>query len=343
MIETSRELKVLHGIDKNAIPFDELFAGNQPVLMKNVVHDWPLVQAGKTSSHSVMDMLSEHDSGKPVIVYQGESDIKARFGYSADYTGLNYTAVRSTLTETFDKIATQLDQDEHDFLYINSLRLDQGFPLLAREHSLTFNHPDFERNTPLAKIWLGTESVAAAHFDQPRNIACCVQGKRRFTLYPPEQIHNLYPGPMNLTPGGQVVSVIDPEQDNDEIFPKFARAREAAIVVDLEPGDALYYPSLWWHEVQALERFNVMINFWWRVGEPFLGNPMDALMHAILSVRDLPEAEKAAWKHVFEYYIFNTRGVTHQHLPKVKHDPIVDIDDNTARQLRAVLLKNLNR
>ena len=73
----------------------------------------------------------------------------------------------------FDAIRSQLDQDKHDYLYINSLRLDEGFPKLSQTHQLAFEHPEFNNNQPVAKIWLGTESVAAAHFDQPKNIACC--------------------------------------------------------------------------------------------------------------------------------------------------------------------------
>ena len=61
----------------------------------------------------------------------------------------------------------------------------------------------------VGKIWIGTESVAKAHYDVPRNIACCVLGHRRFTLFRPEQIVNLYPGPLQLTPGGQVVTMAD--------------------------------------------------------------------------------------------------------------------------------------
>lgn len=70
---------------------------------------------------------------------------------------------------------------------MNSLTLDENFPGLREHNDLQFNHADFAGNTPLAKIWLGTESMASAHYDVPANIACCVLGRRRFTLFPPSR------------------------------------------------------------------------------------------------------------------------------------------------------------
>ena len=35
------------------------------------------------------------------------------------------------------------------------------------------------------------------------------------------------------------------------------------MVADLEPGDAIYIPALWWHAVQATGELNVLVNYWW--------------------------------------------------------------------------------
>jgi hypothetical protein len=343
VIKKQQKVKVLEGITPDSIPFDELFAEEQPVVLKGLVKDWPLVKAGKQSPDKVMQQLEEHYSQRPMLVYKGPPEIKARFGYDKSCTGVNYSTERSTIPEVFNTIRSQSTQEQHDYLYINSLKLDEGFPALSESHSLSFEHPEFKHNQPLAKIWLGTESVAAAHFDQPKNIACCVLGKRRFTLFAPDQVDNLYPGPLSPTPGGQVVTLADLSKPDFTRFPRLKQALENAYIVDLEAGDSLYYPSMWWHEVEAFARFNTMVNFWWMTAQPFLGNPMDVLMHAMMSVRDRPSSEKAAWKELFDYYIFADPENVRAHLPPQSHGAFATIDDNLSRQLRAMLRNNLNR
>lgn len=333
----------LEGIDPQSIPFDELFSLNQPVILKGLVKDWPLVKAGQQSPANVMEQLEQHDSGRATLVYKGPPEIKARFGYDETCTGFNFTSERTTLPDVFTTIRSQLGQEVHDYLYINSLRFDEGFPSLSQTHQLGFAHPEFTHNQPVAKIWLGTESVAAAHFDQPKNIACCVLGKRRFTLFPPEQVANLYPGPMTPTPGGQVVTMADLGKPNFARFPRLKNALEHAYIADLQPGDGLYYPNMWWHEVQAFERFNAMVNFWWMTAPPYLGNPMDVLMHAMMSVRDRPAAEKQAWRALFDYYIFDDSEQVRGHLPPQSHGAFATMDDNLSRRLRSMIRNNLNR
>jgi hypothetical protein len=334
---------ILEGLTPQSIPYDELFLLDKPVILKGLVKDWPLVKAGQQSANRVMQVLEQHDSGRPLLVYKGPASIKSRFAYDQSCTGFNFSSERSNIAEVFGAIRSQLADEVHDYLYINSLRLDDGFPALSDTHQLTFDHVEFNNNQPVAKIWLGTESVAAAHFDQPKNMACCVLGKRRFTLFPPEQVSNLYPGPLSPTPGGQVVTMADLSQPDFERFPRLKNALENAYIADLEPGDALYYPSMWWHEVQAFDRFNAMINFWWMTAAPYLGSPMDVLMHAMMSVRDRPEKEKKAWKALFDYYIFADSEQVRAHLPPQSHGALAPMDDNLTRRLRAMIRNNLNR
>ena len=334
---------VREGITPQTIPYDELFSQNQPVILKGLVKNWPLVKAGQESAEKVMEQLELHYSKRPMLVYNAPSQTKARFGYNKNCTGFNFTSERSTIPEVFDSIRNQLAHDEHDYLYINSLRFDEGFPKLEQTNQLSFDHPEFNNNYPVSKIWLGTESIAAAHYDQPKNIACCVAGKRRFTLFPPDQIENLYPGPLSPTPGGQVVTLADISMPDYIRFPRLKTALKNAYIADLEPGDALYYPNMWWHEVEAFDRFNAMVNYWWMEAKPYLGSPMDALMHAMMTVRDRPTKEKEAWQALFDYYIFGDSEKVRAHMPPESHGALATMDEDQTRRIRAMLRNNLNR
>src|SRR3546814_13116949 len=89
------------------------------------------------------------------------------------------------------------------------------------------------------------------------NVACCVAGRRRFTLFPPDQLANLYPGPFELTPAGTPVSMVDPFAPDLDRYPRFAEAWSHASEATLEPGDALYLPYMWWHGVESLEPVSI--------------------------------------------------------------------------------------
>jgi len=337
-----RTARVIQGVKPDNIPYDELFAGNEPTILRGLVSGWTLVEAGKKSADEVMDMLLQHYNGKPIIVYEGDPEIKGRFAYDSNYTGFNYRSVKRDLREVFRDIRATFGQKEHPYYYMNSMMVDDSFPGLRNGNDLVFNHPVFAEYPHIAKIWVGNQSQASAHYDIPKNIACCVLGKRRFTLFPPEQVHNLYPGPLSPTPGGQVITVTDLNNPDFDQFPRLRAALSEAIIVDMEPGDALYYPSLWWHEVSALDTFNVMINFWWMDSPRFMGDPNDALMHAMMRLRERPNADKQAWRALFDYYVFGDAEKPRAHLPDAAQGALGKMDETLSRRLRAMIQNSLN-
>lgn len=339
----SNTLRVIEGVEPDKIPFDELFEANEPVLLRGLAKSWALVQAGLESPDKAMTLLENHSSGQPIRLFSAPAEIKARFFYNEDCSGFNFTNKRASLSEIFENIRSNKNKPEHPYFYINSLHVEEGFPGLHENNDLVYNHSVFENNKPLSKIWLGTESIASAHYDLPSNLACCVLGKRRFTLFPPDQIHNLYPGPLEPTPAGQVVTMVDIENPDYERYPRIQQALDAAIVVDMEPGDGLYYPSMWWHQVQAFDPFNIMMNYWWISSPAYMGNPMDIVMHGILGLRDRPEAEKKAWREIFDYYVFGSADIPREHLPESMQGALAEMNDMNARRIRAVLKNKLNR
>lgn len=338
-----RAVRELAGAAADAIPYAALLEAQAPAVLRQVARDWPLVRAGLESPAAAIAQLEGFDSGRPVTAYTGAPGIGGRFFYNAEVTGLNFEAGRVPLGEFLDRIAAHLDDPEPPGFYIGSTDLDLYLPGLRAANDLALNDPMFAANPVIASIWIGNRTTATAHYDMSNNMAVCVAGHRRFTLFPPGQVANLYPGPLEPTPGGQVVSMVDFRDPDFERFPGFREALASAQVAELEPGDLLFYPALWWHHVEALDPFNILINYWWNTSPGFIDTPQNTLLHALLSLRDRPEAEKAAWRALFDYYVFGPAERPAAHLPEHARGNLAPMDEMRARRLRALLLNKLNR
>ncbi|MEK9212748.1 cupin-like domain-containing protein [Sphingomonas sp. 2378] len=321
-----------------------LVEGNEPVILRGHAAHWPLVREGQVSAQAAADYLRRFDRGRPVTGYVADAATGGRFHYDETATGLNFRKETLPLREF---LARLLEGDygpgEPPALYMGSTDLDTYLPGFRGENDLVPSGGLFDRHPPLASIWIGNRTIASAHYDMANNAAICAVGRRRFTLFPPDQIGNLYPGPLAPTPGGQVVSMVDFARPDLDRYPRFADAMAHAVLAELEPGDLLIYPALWWHHVEALEAFNILVNYWWNAAPDYLDTPMDSVMHAMLSLRDRPAAEKQAWRAVFDHYIFGDGEAVVAHLPPASHGPLAPLDEAMARRLRAYLLQRLNR
>jgi hypothetical protein len=341
MAHIARKTRVIDGIARDAVPYDELMAAGQPVILKGLVSDWPLARTG--SPIDAADYLKSFYQGLPVVAFIARPELGGRFSYTADVTQLDFESERGRLNEYLDIIIGLLAEDEAPTFYIGSTDVDTFLPGFRTANDLALNHAMFASNPPLVGAWIGNRSTALAHYDMSNNIACCLVGRRRFSLFPPEQICNLYPGPLEPTPGGQVLTMTDINAPDFERFPGLREALAAAEVAELEPGDALFYPAMWWHQVEALDGFNVMVNYWWNTSPAFMDTPQNTMLHALLSLRDRPEQEKRAWRAVFDYYVFGPAGRAAAHLPEAARGNLAPMDELKARRLRAMLLRRLNR
>jgi hypothetical protein len=339
-----KAVRELTGVEAGDIPFDELLAAQRPTIFRGMARDWPLVRKGLDSPGALIADLKTRDSGRPVVGFTGPPEIEGRFFYEdEDLTRLNFRAEQVRLEAFLDRIAEGLEDPAGPSLYIGSTDIDTYLPGLRAENDLRLDPEALGGAEPTVSIWIGNRTVAAAHYDMSNNIACCVAGRRRFTLFPPDQVANLYPGPLEPTPGGQVVSLVDIRAPDFERFPRFQEAQAAAQTAELEPGDVLVYPALWWHQVEALEAFNVLVNYWWNPSPGFIDTPQTTLLHGLLSLRDRPEHEKQAWKAIFDFYVFGPADGASAHLPQAARGPLAPLDDRAARRLRAQLLNRLNR
>ncbi len=316
----------------------EVFESDAPLLLKGLVSGWPAVQACSASLASAAQYLANFWSTEPVIVYVGDDGIDGKFFYNEDFTGFNFRSGTAHLGQVFQKLNEQQTVETPQSIYVGSTAVDRWLPGFREQ-----NDVDVPAKDALVSFWLGNRTRISAHFDFPDNIACVVAGERRFTLFPPEQVENLYVGPLDKTPSGQAISLVDFAAPNFERFPKFREALAAALTFDLEPGDAIFIPSMWWHHVESKSSFNLLVNYWWCNSPQAMGSPMTALMHAILALRDLPERQRNAWKCLFEHYVFNADESIYAHIPEAGRGCLAPLDDASARKLRAELLNRLNQ
>jgi hypothetical protein len=322
------------------LPVDELVASNEPAILRGIASDWGITLAGRQSDSAAMDYIKSFYNGRPTNASVGTPEIGGRLFYKEDFSALNFGVERLQLDQFLSRIADHLDDSAPPTMYIGSLLVDTHLPGFRKDNDLGLAAMNIEAPP---SIWIGNRTIASCHYDAPYNIACCVVGRRRFTIFPPEQIFNLYPGPLDPTPGGQAISLVDFNNPDFERFPRFRQAMEAGVVADLEPGDAVFIPSMWWHHVEGLSRFNTLVNYWWNRAPGHIPTPMNALYHALWTLRDRPENEKRAWRNVFEYYVFGQRELAGDHIPPNAQGPLGPIDDDQARRIRSLLINKLNR
>lgn len=333
-------VSVIEGCRPGSLPIDELLESGAPAVLKGVVRDWPLVQAGTEDAEAARDYLSGLYNGRPVQYNFGDPGTAGRPFYNSDFTDLNCEVRRGRLDQVLEEIGAHAHDEQPPTYYVASLLVDSCLPGFSDENTLGLAEQGI--GAP-GSIWIGNRVTASCHYDAPNNIACCAVGRRRFTFFPPEQIENLYPGPLEPTPGGQAVSLVDFADPDLERYPRFRDAQAVALSTVLEPGDAVFIPSMWWHHVEGLDAFTVLVNYWWSSMPAFIPTPMHALYHAIWTIRDRPEREKQAWREVFEYYVFGPSEHAGEHMPEAARGLLGPVDEVQSRQLRAMLLKKLNR
>ena len=297
------------GVD--AASFEErVVAPFAPVVLRGLAADWPAVVAARRSDEALADYLTSLDSGRPAQLFIGPPEIHGRFFYNQALTGCNFQTRAAPLGALLRHLLSTRDKPDMDALYAGAAATDEHLPAWSANNPLPFAIP-----TARARVWVGNRTHVATHFDEASNIAVVVAGRRRFTLFPPEQMDNLYVGPLHLTIAGPPVSMVDCERPDFAAYPRFAEAWRHAQVAELEPGDALYIPPIWWHDVRALAPFNVMVNHWWE--EEAAVSPLGALKKTLRAVRDLPHAHRRAWRHWFNRFVFDDDAAqAADHLPE---------------------------
>ncbi|WP_295571740.1 cupin-like domain-containing protein [Stenotrophomonas maltophilia] len=310
-----------------------------PKVIRGLVSHWPVVSAARVSPAAVAAHLAGFDPGQmPVTATTAAPETGGRLFYNADMSGFNFRREQVPLKVVLATLLKYAAHPSPPSIYVASTTLDSFLPGFSAHNPLPLGVAD-----PLTSIWIGNRSRIAAHQDVPDNLACVAAGRRRVTLFAPEQVRNLYIGPLDFTPAGQAISLVDFHAPDFERFPRFREALAQAQVAELAAGDAVYIPSLWWHHMEGLDAFNVLVNSWWRPVPAWMDSPMNALMLSILALRDLPETQRAHWRAMLDHYVFDADLSTSAHIPPEARGVLAPLQAESAEQIRQTLQRRLQR
>jgi hypothetical protein len=296
----------------------------RPVVLRGLVAHWPAVKA--RSPQAFRDYVARFDRGGEAEAFFGEAAIAGKYYYSEDFAGFNFARRQMPFLAALDAILANIEPRNGQSVYLGSLPTNAYLPGFSAENALGFLGPGIG-----PRIWLGNASNVSAHYDTLDNIACVVAGARRFTLYPPELIGHLYVGPIDNTMAGQPVSLAASSPPDPAKYPLFEEVRHKALVAELEAGDALYLPKLWWHQVEALAPFNALVNYWWDAFSAGPDAPYVSMMLAMIAIAERPPGEREAWKAFFDHYVFRPKGHPLAHLPAHLHGLLGPLKQNYAK------------
>ena len=319
----------------------EVVEACQPLLLRGLIADWPVVQAARESPARLKDYLSLFDAGNRVEAYLGSPAIGGKYYYTADLKGFNFERRMMKLPDALHMMVESLEQPDAPSIYVGSVPSGEYLPGFATANAMPLLGQGVS-----PRIWIGTRSNVSCHHDTFDNIACVIAGRRRFTLFAPTLISKLYVGPIDNTMAGAPVSLAasaDGPEDGPGAgqYPLFEEIRDQAVRVELEPGDALYLPKLWWHKVESLAPINGLVNYWWDAFSAGPDAPYTSMLLAMIAIAERPAAEREAWKAFFDHYVFRLGGHPLAHLPPEQHGLLGPLKPENYSRIRARVMHML--
>ena len=330
-------MKDVHVVEAAETSLKSFRERGEPVLVRGLLADWPIVKAATSGTGALFSQLTANATDVPLAYSAADPLEQGRFHYRCGKRELNFTRHESTLRQFLQLLADEATVPQPRALAAQGIPVHLCIPGFAGMHPM----PLLPRSV-LPRMWICNRAEVATHNDELENIACVVAGRRRFTLFPPEAIGDLYMGPFELTPGGTPISMVHVSAPDHERFPRFSAALAQAQVAELSPGDVLYIPYQWYHHVAALEPLNILVNFWWDAARQDLGSPWDALLHGVIALRELPPDQRRAWKAMFDHYVFLSNGPAGEHLEPCMRGVLEPASPAMIEELKHHLTHNLH-
>ncbi len=213
-------------------------SGREPRVWRGLVRHWPAV------TRWTFEHLGNLDRHRPVQVVQGNRETAA--SQMVDTTwGQHLTALQHAGAVATDAVG-----------HLKEFDLLRNFPALLHDVDLRPHFPS--KAVVSSQAWIGpAHARTGLHHDLLDNLAFTIRGRKRFHLAPPGTVESLRLVSKKFDRWAKLSQV-----GVDELMATpCAKVTNAVQVIDLAPGDALFVPRGWWHEVVNLEASILLSGF----------------------------------------------------------------------------------
>ena len=228
---------------------------HEPVVFRRAALDWPCTQ--RWTSAYLRERLGE----KQVTATRAPSR-----RYRPDPKQGHYAPTdmqKMSFGEFLDRTCDPDPNPDDPSYYLHRQNLEQHLPEL-RDDVVVPPYVDGS-SLLLVSLWMGPAgSVTPIHHDFTDNLFVQVQGKKRVILYEPDPDAAFYRLPFRSGNGRSswhVSRVGSADSVDIETHPLFQQARAFEALMD--PGDILFIPNFYWHEVHSLDSPSISLSYWW--------------------------------------------------------------------------------
>jgi hypothetical protein len=226
---------------------ERYYAPGRPVILVGEMADWPALS--RWTPRYLRDAI-----GSKVIEFQGERSKNDRFEIYKE-------AHRREMPfdQFIDLIGGNTGNDAYLTAY-NSARNAQALSGLHGDLGFLDKFLSHDVLEPHGMMWIGPAgTVTSLHHDLTDNFIAQIVGRKRLKLVPAADVGKLY----NHQHVFSEIADLEDQALDPTRFPLLANAR--IYDVTLSPGEIIFIPLAWWHQVKSLD-FSVTItytNFLW--------------------------------------------------------------------------------
>ena len=204
-----RPMKEIVGITRERFE-REVVPGYEPVVLRAVVAQWPLVAHGRAGLEPCLQYLMGFDKGEAVDAILAKPEPTRAFSYKPGLDGFNFAHDKRPYAALFEQLWRYSHFPDPPSLAAQSALVSAALPGLEVVNAMPLLDA-----VAAPRIWIGNRATVPAHFDDSHNLACVAAGRRRFTLLPPQCAPLLYLGPPDYAPTAAPMSVVPHLQQAD--------------------------------------------------------------------------------------------------------------------------------